>query len=66
MKNHHHHSPIHPHSSVASVPDHAAIAEQAYHLWEEHGHPENRDEAIWLEAESQLLADQSRAQTHRA
>ena len=58
MKNHHHNNPIHA-RPPAGAPSHEAIAARAHALWAEQGHPENQDEAIWLEAESRLLADQS-------
>jgi hypothetical protein len=50
MKNHHHNSPIHP-----EPPTHAAIALCAYTLWLNYGRPETGHEAIWLEAERQLI-----------
>lgn len=59
MKNHHHNHPIHLHRSEGA-PTHEAIASRARTLWIERGCPELRDEAIWLEAESALLAEQSR------
>ncbi len=31
------------------------IATRAYELWVTYGKPENRDDAIWLEAELELL-----------
>lgn len=36
-----------------SIP-HAEIARRAEQLWQERGQPSGQDEAIWLEAESQL------------
>ena len=59
MKNHHHASPIHhPHPAVVSAPLHEDIAQRAYALWVEFGCPSDRTVAIWLEAESQLVAVQ--------
>jgi len=54
VKNHHHNHPIHP-----APPTHLEIAERAGELWLEYGQPENRDEAIWLEAERQLIANKT-------
>jgi hypothetical protein len=48
MKNHHHQSPVHP---ASTAPSHDAIAARAYELWESDGHPEDRADALWLEAE---------------
>jgi hypothetical protein len=36
---------------------HEQIAERAEKLWRERGQPAGQDEAIWLEAESQLQAE---------
>jgi hypothetical protein len=36
-------------------PTEVEIAQRARTLWEGYGRPEGRDEAIWLEAERQLL-----------
>jgi hypothetical protein len=60
MKNHHHNSPIHAHSAVDVAPVHEAISSRARELWVDRGRPENQDEAIWLEAEAQLVAGQHR------
>ncbi len=59
MKNHHHNSPIHPKPVAAIAPTHEAITARAESLWIGHGRPENQDEAIWLEAEGQLRAEQT-------
>jgi hypothetical protein len=53
MKNHHHNHPIHPHPNA---PKHEDIALCAYLQWIDRGQPENLHEAIWLEAEKQLIA----------
>jgi hypothetical protein len=58
MKNHHHSHPIHIPPTARIAPPHEAIAVRAFELWARHGHPENQDEAIWLEAEGQLAAVQ--------
>ena len=59
MKNHHHNHPIHA-RHAEGAPSHEVISAHAQALWVEHGRPEHQDEAIWLEAESQLLAEQNR------
>jgi hypothetical protein len=56
MKNHHHNHPIHVHSATQIAPPHDAVALRAWSLWTGRGQPENQAEAIWLEAEAQLLA----------
>jgi hypothetical protein len=38
---------------------HAVIAAKAYDLWEHSGRPDNQAEAMWLEAERDLIATQS-------
>jgi hypothetical protein len=38
---------------------HAVIAAKAYDLWEHRGRPDNQAEAMWLEAERDLIATQS-------
>ena len=52
MKNQPRHShrpfPAHPH--IEATPLHEAVTAHAHELWRRHGHPANRDEAIWLEA----------------
>jgi hypothetical protein len=61
MKNHHHNDPIaQPSTSVQPV-SHETIACRAQELWISHGRPENQDQEIWLEAESQLAAGQQKA-----
>lgn len=40
-------------------PTHDEIALCAYSLWEEQGHPENREVEIWLQAETQLRQSQN-------
>ncbi len=52
MKNHHHNGPIHPTSRNVI---HETIATRAYELWVEEGKPDNQSDAIWLEAERELL-----------
>jgi hypothetical protein len=54
MKNHHHNNPIHP-----LIPSHEDIALSAYLRWLDQGQPENLHEAIWLEAEDQLIKGKS-------
>lgn len=41
---------------------HDAIAARAHELWVAQSQPENSDKAIWLEAEGQLVEEQSRVQ----
>ena len=53
MKNHHHNGPIHPTSREVI---HTAISVKAYDLWERGGRPDNQAEAMWLEAERDLIA----------
>jgi len=48
-----------PTRSVSREMIHAAIAAKAYDLWERRGRPENQTEAMWLEAERDLIATQS-------
>ena len=59
MKHHHGH-PQHtdatPQTDTLHTLPHDEIAQCARELWAQQGCPENRDEAIWLEAESRLLA----------
>ena len=59
MKNHHHghHQQNATAQPVApSAPSHDEIVPCARELWEQQGCPADRDEAIWLEAESRMLA----------
>jgi Protein of unknown function (DUF2934) len=57
---HHHGLPQHTDSTAqtdaAHTLSHEDISQCARELWAQQGCPENRDEAIWLEAESRLLA----------
>ena len=59
MKNHHHGSPIHP--VVEKAPSHEDIARRAKELWNDYGQPQKQDEAIWLEAERQLIEGKTKA-----
>jgi hypothetical protein len=57
----HHHQNSHQTGSVAQADVQTALTHDeiepcARELWEQQGCPENRDEAIWLEAESRLQA----------
>jgi len=61
-------TPFYP-SSIPDSPEdfivtHEAIASRARELWLEQGCPQNRDEAIWLEAEAELRAIQQRCYRH--
>jgi hypothetical protein len=58
MKNHHHNGHIESTSPNSKTAIHEAIAVRAYELWEERGHPENQADALWLEAERELVAEQ--------
>jgi hypothetical protein len=55
-------SPFLPPSALNSddgqLVTHEHITERARELWLEQGCPTDRDEAIWLEAEAELLATQ--------
>ena len=42
--------------ATASAPTHDEIAQCARELWTESGRPEERDDAIWLEAERRLIS----------
>lgn len=51
-------------SAVEPVVTHEAIASRARELWLEQGCPTNCDEAIWLEAEAELIAIQQHRYRH--
>ena len=53
MKNHHKGNPV-PHVAPKTAPDRDEVARRAYAIWENEGHPPDRHEAHWLEAEKQL------------
>ena len=55
MKNHHHNGPVQSSSPNARSAIHDAIATRAHELWVGYGYPENQAEAIWLQAEQELL-----------
>ena len=61
MKNHHHGNPIHPVVVKEPARTHEDISRRALELWNDYGQPQNRDEAIWLEAERQLIAGRTKA-----
>ena len=61
MKNHHHNGPLHPTSKSLN---HEAIATRAYEIWVECGKPENLDDAIWLEAERELMTGRGTPQSN--
>ena len=48
-----------PNRPVSHEMIHAVIAAKAYDLWEHRGRPDNQAEAMWLEAERDLIATQS-------
>jgi hypothetical protein len=56
MKNHHHNGHIEPQPNSRSA-IHEAIAIRAYELWASSGKPEDQDDAIWLEAERELISE---------
>jgi len=41
-------------STSFSEPTHDQIAQRAYLLWEQSGHPNGRDQELWLQAEREL------------
>ncbi len=55
MKNHHHNGHVTPTANSKSV-IHETIASRAYELWLGYGQPSNQAEAIWLEAERELVS----------
>lgn len=58
MKNHHHQGHIAPTANSRSQ-IHEAIAARAYELWEKQGKPENQADALWLQAERELMAERT-------
>jgi hypothetical protein len=56
MKNHHHNGPLHPVSPNARSVIHETISARAHELWIEYGQPEGRADAIWLQAEQELIS----------
>jgi len=61
----HHYPPAAPQAGSREQPvTHEAIADRAREIWIGQGCPENCDEAIWLEAEAELLAIQQRRYRH--
>lgn len=56
--------PLVTETTAGSVVTHEAIANRAQELWTEQGCPEHCDEAIWLEAEAELLAIQQGRYRH--
>lgn len=58
MKNHHHSGHVQPDSNSRSQ-IHEAIAARAYQLWEKQGKPENQADALWLEAERELVKERT-------
>ncbi len=61
MKNHHHNGPIQPNSRTLL---HEAIATRAYEKWAECGKPENVADAIWLEAEQELVTGRRKPESN--
>lgn len=59
-----HHYPPTIDPTSERVATHEAIAERAKRLWLEQGCPQNCDEAIWLEAEAELLAIEQKRFRH--
>ena len=55
MKNHHHNGSIHPISSNSKDAIHESISARAHELWVGYGRPENQADAIWLQAEQELI-----------
>jgi hypothetical protein len=56
MKNHHHGAPVAP-ATNSKTQIHEAIAARAYSLWERQGKPDNQADALWLQAERELVAE---------
>ena len=54
MKNHHHNGHVAP-TSNSPAQIHEAIAARAHALWEKQGRPEGQAEALWLQAERELI-----------
>lgn len=66
MKNHHHNGPLHPASPNSRSVIHESIATRAYEIWERDGKPEDRADAIWLEAEQELVTGRRKPQLEPA
>lgn len=64
MKTSQSHHPLAGVMAAEHTVTHEAITARAREIWEEEGCPENCDEAIWLEAEAELLAIQKRVYRH--
>jgi DUF2934 family protein len=58
MKNHHHNGHVAPTANSATQ-IHEAIAARAHALWEKQGKPDNQSEALWLQAERELIAERT-------
>jgi hypothetical protein len=58
MKNHHHNGHIPPNSN-SRTQIHEAIAARAYELWVRYGKPEHQADALWLEAERELIGERT-------
>ena len=58
MKNHHHQGHV---AATANSPAqiHDAISARAYELWEKQGQPENQSDALWLQAERDLVEERT-------
>jgi hypothetical protein len=60
MKNHHHNGPVKNSANSRNV-IHESIAVRAYELWEQSGKPENQSDALWLQAEQELVTGRKKA-----
>ncbi len=61
----HHYPPAPPQASAGEIlVTHEAIAERAREIWVAQGCPQNCDDAIWLEAEAELVAIQQKRYRH--
>jgi hypothetical protein len=60
MKNHHHNGPV-KNSANSRTVIHESIAARAYELWEQSGKPENQSDALWLQAEQELVTGRKKA-----
>jgi hypothetical protein len=59
-----HHYPPAADPTTERIASHQAIADRARELWLEQGCPQNCDQAIWLEAEAELLAIEQKRFRH--
>ena len=58
MKNHHHQGHVAP-TDNSRTQIHEKIAARAYALWENKGRPDNEADALWLQAEHELISERT-------